>query len=240
MPPMPLGQGVFMSRSPLISDMEWNFAWGPLPKDPKLRQKSKESILETAESYGLEPVYYSVDGPMENETGLANPRNETWMILPQNSLVKRARIPGFTVSLLNSSEEDTFLSIYEEAFSSPESIHKNAPDLDSTYLSCLRASFHQGAGSGMNWIGKIHDEPVCIATLMVLGNMAGLYNVGTRLKDQGKGYGWQITQDIIENALNSQTKWIYLQTEQGSTVEKFYSRMGFVTHSLGYYLTVRK
>jgi len=220
--------------------MEWNFAWGNLPEEQNLRDEALSSILHTTESYGLKPVYYSTVEPEKLHLPYHESVRETWMILPPDSLVKRAVPEGLTVTVLDKSEEDMFLSIYEEAFSSPESIQNQKPDLDSAYLFCLKTSFSSGAGAGCNWIGKMNGEPVCIATLLVHGEMAGLYNVGTRLKDQGRGYGWQITQHVIQNALSLGIRWIYLQTEQGSTVEKFYSRMGFVSHSSGYYLKLRK
>ncbi|WP_375462992.1 GNAT family N-acetyltransferase [uncultured Methylobacterium sp.] len=71
------------------------------------------------------------------------------------------------------------------------------------------------------------DEPVACASVYVAGDLAGLYNVGTRASRQGRGWGTAVTRAAIAAAAEAGARTIVLQCVAGGTVERLYAGMGF-------------
>ncbi|MFK5595866.1 GNAT family N-acetyltransferase [Methylobacterium sp. HMF5984] len=76
----------------------------------------------------------------------------------------------------------------------------------------------------------LSDEsgPAACASLMIRGDLAGLYNVSTRADRQRRGLGASITAAALQQARSRGAATVFLQCAAGS-LEAFYERLGFAT-----------
>lgn len=80
----------------------------------------------------------------------------------------------------------------------------------------------------LHLVGRDGDgAPVACATVMVRGEIAGLYNVAVCHDRQGRGYGATIAAAAARRALEMGAGAVFLQCPDGGPVERLYARLGF-------------
>jgi len=84
-----------------------------------------------------------------------------------------------------------------------------------------------------NYILYSNGMPVATGSLMIFKDCAGIYGIGTDPNFRKKGFGAAMVNFCVKKALEDKYKYIFLQTEKGSTVEKFYNKLGFETAFTG-------
>ena len=76
-------------------------------------------------------------------------------------------------------------------------------------------------------IGYKNKEAVSITTIIHKGEIAGIYNVGTKVSNRLHGYARKTMEEAIRKAAALGAKTLFLLTSSESELEKTYQRMGF-------------
>ena len=76
-------------------------------------------------------------------------------------------------------------------------------------------------------------EAVAVLISVTRDGLAGLYSIGTIPEKRGRGYGGLLTLKAVADLQSRGAHTIFLQTEQNSCNEKFYTKLGFNTRWLG-------
>ncbi len=92
------------------------------------------------------------------------------------------------------------------------------------YVPALRAARRASSAQPVHLVAFEGDEPVACASLYLVGDYAGLYNVGAIASRQRQGLGAWISSEILKHA-NGRS--IFLQCECGTHVERMYMGLGF-------------
>ncbi|MCL2364868.1 MAG: GNAT family N-acetyltransferase, partial [Defluviitaleaceae bacterium] len=78
-----------------------------------------------------------------------------------------------------------------------------------------------------NFVCYEGETPVSIASLCFYDGKGGIYSVGTTPSVRGKGFGTVAIKACIDKWRELKGDELFLQTEAGSTAEKWYQRLGF-------------
>ena len=76
-------------------------------------------------------------------------------------------------------------------------------------------------------IGYKEGKAVSIATIIHRGEIAGIYNVGTKVSNRHQGYARETMEEAFRKADNLGAKTLFLLTSSESELEKTYQRMSF-------------
>lgn len=226
-----------IAYSKIIQDNYWNYA-------TLISADNIESFSNEIETFFLAhartPAYYLTSynhyfNQQENFLINAGYRKEfmdSWMLfdLDQkkaiNQYIERCDLKFIEVKNLD--DMKVFVEVFKNAYSSgsSEDIYGALPEY---YYEALFSSFHnkENGKKVIHLIGYSNDEPVSIATCIAFKQFAGIYNVGTAHKHRKKGFGSITSAAAISNAMAQDSKLIFLQTENGSYVEQFYSKLAF-------------
>ena len=127
---------------------------------------------------------------------------------------------------------DDFINVFTSAYGGEKSPEQPYGELDGTYVDALIRSFDNDE-QFHHFVCYNGDEAVSVASLCTKDKMAGLYNVGTSPAGRGHGYGTAVTLACIKDWQEGNGKKLFLQTETGSVVEKWYQKLGFETVFIG-------
>lgn len=127
---------------------------------------------------------------------------------------------------------DDFIDVFISAYGGEKSPEQPYGELDSTYMDALIQSF-DNEEQFHHFVCYKGNEAVSVASLCKKGEKGGLYNVGTSPAGRGHGCGTAVTLACIKDWHESGGKKLFLQTEAGSLVEKWYQKLGFETAFIG-------
>lgn len=126
----------------------------------------------------------------------------------------------------NEVRED-FLQIFRIAFGEEENgTYVVSEEMDKGIKRVIEM---KGLGtSRLSFVGYTGGEPVSTGSISIFNGMCSLYNVATHINHRNKGYGSAMTGHLIDTAkaLGADEEEIYIGTQPGTDVEKFYKKIG--------------
>lgn len=235
--------GYILAYSNIIEDSYWNYAT-LINSDEAERLSNEVEAFFTNRSKKTAfylTSYSSYSNLYEQfllNSGYKKEFVDSWMIFDMNK--KKTMDPYLAgkelsiVKVRNLEDMHIFVEVFKKAYGgeSAEDVYGTLPEY--YYKALLNSFFYkEGNKKVINLIGYLNNAPIVIATYISANNYAGIYNVGTINKYRGKGFGSIMSATAISDAIVAGSKIIFLQTEHGSYVENFYSKLGFVKHFNG-------
>lgn len=216
------GDGRTYFFSDIITDGYWNYVY--IDDNAGMLDSRDAGIFS---SYHRPLSVYVIENKSDLTTdGYELISEESFMTYKGGDVIPRNEI---TVKRVNDDKEvSDFIEVFTDAYGGEKSPEQPYGELDSTYMNALMRSvadkeqFH-------HYVCYAEGKPVSVATLCIRDKVAGIYNVGTSISDRGRGYGTDVTKACIKDWINSEGKKLFLQTETGSVVERWYKTLGFVT-----------
>lgn len=215
--------------SKIIEDGFWNYAVMPnnanLKNELPLVEKIFADIHRPSSIYIVNEDEQREAVSFLKEQGYELISKESFMTYNGGGLIKpipsEIRIERATSEVI----VRDFIKIFANAYGGEISPEQPYGELDKTYLDALGNSFEDG--KFYHFVCYHRLKPVSIASLCIADGVGGIYNVGTNPTERGKGYGTFATNACISEWLRSGGKELLLQTETGSSVEKWYYSLGF-------------
>ncbi|GHU42240.1 hypothetical protein FACS1894190_11350 [Spirochaetia bacterium] len=228
--------GVSIYLSNIIEDGFWNYAF--VPSDISL-ENSIETIESKFNNVNRQPCVYIANSedcsdkvnklltrkymPLSEESFMTMKSHNKLIVKPSTATTKR---------VADIKTHNDFIEIFTNAYGGDKTPEQPYGELDKTYIDALIRSF-----SAMNkfyhFVCYEGKNPVSIATLCFADGKGGLYNVGTAPAYRGKGYGTIATKVCIDQWFLLGGDVLFLQTETGSAVEKWYYKLGFELKFIG-------
>lgn len=218
----------FGAFSDAIQDRYWNFLI-PLVDDNQKLSSQVETIGRFYDTIDQHPTLYGDEDFLEEvrphleTTEMACVTRDAWMELP-DGIEETSREDIEITTVTTEAEKQTFLSIFDAAFSEDE-------PLPQSYLEGIRRALDEDWGAGLtrNILLETDDTAAGIGTVAINNGIAFIYNIATLPSHQGKGFGTAATHAAIRTAREHDADRIVLQAEAGSYVEEFYRGLGFET-----------
>ncbi len=137
---------------------------------------------------------------------------------------------NFVISQVKTKDDmKLFVDVFNQSYggATPEEPYGALPK---EYGESLFESFsNQQKYKTINYIGILNQKPVSIATLIHSGKFGCIYNVGVVPSFRQKGFGSYLTLSVVKDSIKSGAEVVFLQTEQGSFNEKYFTGLGFST-----------
>jgi amino acid adenylation domain-containing protein len=189
-----------------------------------------DAAKQALEGQGQQPVVYvttqaerfdSIDRLLAN-TGFEPFDEEAWMTRQPHRGSKNGQ-PGdlAIVEALDDHQLSAFCDVFYASYQVKDPAYATA-------LKCQRAR----SGSMCHvrhFVAFADGTPVSIATLLSLGDDAGIYNVGTVPGARNRGYAGHVIEHLIHESGEAGHCRLFLQTTAGSGAERLYERLGFRT-----------
>jgi len=223
--------GCSLYTSDIITDSFWNYAF--VPKNTDLRHILK-FIEENFLKLNRQPAIYLGD-PTDDEVrflssaGYDLVSEESFMTCQVISKLKVSNLEIIRVT--SDKEKSDFLEVFVNVFGGEKTLDSPYGALDEAYLKALEQNFFDQ--KFYHFIAYYGHHAVSIASLCYSNGMCGIYNVGTREGDRGKGFGTSIVWACLEQYLELHGSTLLLQTETKSQVERWYEALGFKTKFYG-------
>lgn len=149
---------------------------------------------------------------------------ETWMIVDEN--IEYIEKTGIICKLVETDEEfEDYLNVFKNAYGGDKTEVSPYGTLDKAYMECIINNKYN------NYIRKYvlyaDNKPVSCATMNLISGIGGLYDLGTVPEARGNGYGTIINSFIVNDYFKSNSKFLFFQTERGSSVEKWYKKLNY-------------
>lgn len=241
-------QGIYFSRiikstnyalvfSDLIEDTYYNYCaflkfedglflqkWKEIRKDFPNNRVPALYVSPSSDLYGRESIYL---------TEFQKNYIDAWMILQEKQyLLGLPNNEEINVRKIASKKEfEIFVDVFTTAYSGDD---PNDPygQLSPTYTTSLLNSWECSEEYIKDhYLAFLNGNPAGVATAIRHNNLVAVYNVGTVSKYRKCGVGAAIMANIVRDLKKNET--LFLQTEKGSQVEKWYGKMGFETLFLG-------
>lgn len=118
-------------------------------------------------------------------------------------------------------EMEDFIQVFEAAYQTKRG----------KYARVLRSFRNPGQGErhAEHYLGYAADQPVCIATLLVQNDLAGIYNVGTLPGARHRGFAAELLLRLMGDSAAAGHRLLFLQVQKDSGAERLYRRLGFRT-----------
>lgn len=212
-----------------ITDHIWNYAYrrSQLPWD----DESLHTARELAVAHGREPAVWQL-GTNKPLSGWNDQGQEAWMVSPLEA-IPESNVDGLDISIRDKPDEE-MIAVFNDAYSSEVGEDEVGyfalpPEYGSAY-----SNGEPGPGvAAYHLAGLVDGVCVSIATLFVVGGVAGLYAVATRPTARRHGYGRAISAAALAKAREEGASSVLLQTDAGSPVEEMYASLGFKTQFIG-------
>ena len=216
--------------SDIIEDGFWNYAFVPSGVD--LSEKL-ELISNQFTSSNRIPCIYTADSGTQQKTadlltkaGYVPLSEESFMTYTLNSSIK-TKPTSLTVKCVTDEKTRVdFEDVFTSAYGGDKTPEQPYGELDESYIRALRQSF-SNKQKFYHFVCYDNKIPVSIATLCFLDGKGGLYNVVTVPSYRSKGCGTVATKACIDKWIELKGDTLFLQTETGSFVEKWYYKLGF-------------
>lgn len=150
-------------------------------------------------------------------------QKNNWTVKKSNVVIKR---------VFDSETKNDFVEVFTSAYGGDKTPEQPYGELEGTYIQALIRSF-DNYEKFYHYVCYNNNVPVAVATLCFVDGKGGVYNVGTNPKYRGNGYGTEVTKACIDEWEKLNGDVLFLQTERGSIVEKWYSNLGFNIEFIG-------
>ena len=239
-------QGALLLWSNKIKDFYWNYAT-KINIDESILQKLVKNIIDFYKSKNRQPaIYFTPFTTPKNlpalirKFGFQSKYQDTWMFY-EKAEPKVAMPEKFVIKQVETKEEmKVFVDIFNQCYggATPEEPYGALPK---EYGECLVDSFTQQRGKKIiHYLGLFDKKPVGIATLIFSGDYGCIYNVGTIPNHRKKGIGSALTLNAVTDSIKNSAKIVFLQTEQGSFNERYFTSLGFSTKFVGEGFVLKK
>lgn len=229
-------EGAVLLWNDRIKDSFWNYATRINVEEKQLQELIKK-IIDFFKEKNRQPAIYVTPFTMPRNAadilkrfGFASKYKDSWMFYEKPE--PKIMLPdNFSINEVKTKEEmKTFVDIFHQAYggASPEEPYGALPK---EYGECLLDSFvkPQKGKAIIHYLGFFDSKPVSIATLIYSGKLGCIYNVGTIPSYRGRGFGVAISLNAVADSIRNNAKIVFLQTEQGSFNENYYTNLGFST-----------
>ena len=223
-----------MFLSDKIEDCFWNYA---IIKNPLVNLKQTiEEIENSFKSLQKDSCLYLVEKidskilDLIDLLGYSEENSETWLTFDNPQIVD---VTHCVKKVCDKTTREDFLSVFIDSYCGEFTLDSPYGALPETYIQSLKRTL-RNCKKFIHFV--VYDEnnvPVSIASLCVYRDYAGIYNVGTRPVYRKRGFGTDATMACINYAAKEHLKFILLQTEENSNVEKFYRKIGFRPEFVG-------
>jgi hypothetical protein len=223
-----------------IKDSYWNYATKIDIKE-KYLEKLMKKIIEFYKNKDRKPtIYFTPFTKIRNlpelieKFGFKSKYKDAWMFY-EGREPKFEMPENFTIKPVETIEEmKVFTDIFSQSYGGATSDEPYGA-LPKEYSECIFESFSkpQKNKSVIHYLGILGDKPVGIATLIYSGEFGCIFNVGTNPVYRKKGMGKALTLNAVADAMKNGASIVFLQTEQGSFNEKYYTKLGFSTKFIG-------
>ena len=232
--------GALLLWSNKIKDSYWNYATR-INTDEKQSQKLIKQIIDFYNSKNQQPAFYFTPftkprnvPQIAGEFGFKSALKDVWMFY-EKDIPKVAMPQNFTIKQVETKEEmKTYVDIFNQSYSgaTPEEPYGALPK---EYGECLFNSFTkpQNDKKIIHYLGNLDEKPIGIATLIYSKNFGCIYNIGTIPDHRKKGISSALTLNAVADSIKNDAKIVFLQTEQGSFNEKYFTSLGFSTKFIG-------
>lgn len=213
-----------------IRDFYWNFAyrWD----ERHISESEAQVVCESAQAHDRTPAAWGLQGT-EFPTGWHVASTETWMIAHSDVIRDAFTPPGISLSIADCVTDD-MVDVFNDAYSSggdPTSVgYFELPD---EYGEAFRESSPKYPARAILVRADEGETCVGVATLVILGDYAGLYSVATRRSHRRQGVGRAVSGAALREGRASGALHFFLQTEPDSPVEEMYQSLGFERAFLG-------
>lgn len=130
----------------------------------------------------------------------------------------------------NKEDLKAFIEVLNDAFGGePTEENPYGGAVDASYEKALEKSLNNKEKKFHHMVLFERNNPVSVATLTFKDGYGGLYNVGTKMGYQNKGYGKQILKACVDKFHELGGEKLYLFTEKDSKNELWYKKLGFET-----------
>lgn len=220
------GYDVYLSD--LITDSFWNFV---LFSKGRISKKTLRIFDDFFQSVGRQTsIYLRGDDTYNKEflkrNGFLLISEETFMTY-EAQIEPRAQGSSANVVRVESAESiSDFFEVFASAYGGEKSEEQPYGELDETYILSIKRSFAYKS-KFFHFVCYDSGKPISIATLCFENGYGGIYSVGTNPAYRGKGFGTVATSACISKWQELGGKTLFLQTETGSDVEKWYFKLGF-------------
>ena len=119
-----------------------------------------------------------------------------------------------------------FIDVFTSAFGGEKTPESPYGELDKTYIDALSRTLNDN-DKFYNFVCYEGEMPVSIASLCFCDGKGGIYSVGTTPSVRGKGFGTVAVKACIDKSRDLKGTELFLQTDTGSTAEKWYQSLGF-------------
>jgi ribosomal protein S18 acetylase RimI-like enzyme len=222
------GGGIPAAFSHEITDPYWNFAFVQPTKWE--HEPFRTSLLDAFEKRKRTPaVFFATEVNVEpnafpNTTPFAT---EIWLTVTENEL-KPASTKSLSFKSIESEEEvDQAVAVFTDAYTSEVpgvGYTSLPPEYSKAYRSGLMNAKQFGS---IQLLGMDAGRPVAVASAFLANGKAGIYNVAVARDAQRKGFGSEISFEVVSSAFKAGTESCFLQTEPNGTVEDMYRKLGF-------------
>lgn len=232
-------QGALLLWSEKIKDSYWNYAT-KINIDEKVLPKLVKQIIDFYKLKNRQPAIYftpfTIPQDLPNlikKFGFQPKYKDVWMFY-EKAEPKVVMPQKFVIKPVETKEEmKIFVDIFNQSYSgaTPEEPYGALPK---EYGECLFNSFTQQKDKKIiHYFGLLDKKAIGIATLILSGNYGCIYNVGTIPSHRTKGIGSALTLNAVADSIKTDAKIVFLQTEQGSFNEKYFTNLGFSTKFIG-------
>jgi len=158
---------------------------------------------------------------------------ESVMLYYKKNTYIKLKVNLNTVRVTDAKSANDFIDVFTSAYGgekTPESPY--GEKLDKTYIDALSRTLNDNQ-KFFNFVCYEGKIPVSIASLCFDAGKGGIYSVGTTPSVRGKGFGTVAIKACIDKWQELNGSELFLQTETGSTVEKWYQNLGFEIQFIG-------
>lgn len=235
-------EGALLLYSDKIEDFFWNYA-AEIDIDKERMKELVKTIIGFYKSKNRAPAIYIT--PLTKPNNLAEylkklgfelKFTDAWMLYESTPKKKVQTSSNFSIrEVKNKNDMELFVRIFNESYGGAPSEGEPYAGLSAYYGEALKEAFLKPHPNKkiINYLAYIDNKALGIGSFISLHGYGGIYNLGTIPEYRKKNVGTAISMKAIEDSIKYNIKVLFLQTEKGSYVEKFYSQLGFVTKFIG-------
>lgn len=231
--------------SDIVEDFFWNYATQIRTKPDRVAALVGEVEVFLRKKSRVPCVYLTPWtrptqelGAFLQEKGYSVQFQDAWMFLEQveNKRLARSIQEQLTIKAVETQQDmQAVLEVFAKAYGGEPTDDEPYGGLPACYLEALKQSTSSPRDvKTFHFVAYTRNEqPVAIATMVFRQGWGAIYNVGTLPESRGKGFGTAVSHACIDEWRKLGGRVLFLQTEAGSGVERWYRAMGFVTQFVG-------
>jgi len=222
--------------SDIITDGFWNYAFlkncDSFDSILSLIEKDFKVLHRSPCIYLLDDSYFEQRSKILLKHGYEPLSEESFMLIENNTPEICPKADLIICRVTTDKVATDFIDVFTSAYGGEKTPEQPYGELDKTYIDAISRTFSDNE-KFFHYVCYDKEAPVSIATLCFLNGKGGLYNVGTSPSARGKGYGTVASKACIDMWKKLSGSDLFLQTETGSLVEKWYYSLGFKLQFIG-------